>query len=164
MVARAGSDAVAYSTQNPWLGVLAAIVVSCLLAMLHGYVGIHQRGNQLVSGMAINISVSGLTFVLAQAIYHLGGRTPTLDQARFAVIELPGAQAVAEVPLLGWFIGKFVGGHTLLAYLAFVMIPIVQWVIYHTRFGLRLRAVGENPHWRASWPSRSRPRRLACRL
>ena len=146
MVARAGPAAVAYSTQNPWLGVLAAIVVSCLLALLHGYVGIHLRGNQLVSGMAINISVSGLTFVLAQAIYHLGGRTPTLDQARFALIELPGAQAAAEVPLLGWFIGKFVGGHTLLAYLAFVMIPIVQWVIYHTRFGLRLRAVGENPH------------------
>ena len=138
--------AVAYSTQNPWFGVMAAIVVSCLLALLHGYVCIHQRGNQLVSGMAINISASGLTFVLAQAFYQLGGRTPALDQARFSVIELPGALALADAPVLGWLIGKFIGGHTILVYLAFAMIPLVHWLINHSRFGLRLRAVGENPH------------------
>ena len=96
--------------------------------------------------MAINISVSGLTFVLAQAFYQLGGRTPALDKARFSVIELPGAQAFADVPVLGWLLGKFVGGHTILVYLAFAMIPLVHWLINHSRFGLRLRAVGENPH------------------
>jgi general nucleoside transport system permease protein len=131
--------AVAYTTQNPWFGVMAAIVVSCVLALLHGYVCIHQRGNQLVSGMAINISVSGLTFVLAQAFYQLGGRTPALDKARFSVIELPGAQALADVPVLGWLLGKFIGGHTILVYLAFAMIPLVHWLINHSRFGLRAR-------------------------
>lgn len=138
--------AVAHTTQNPYLGVLAAIVVSCVVALLHGYVCINQRGNQLVSGMAINISVSGLTYVLAQFFFQLGGRTPGLDQARFSVIEFPGAQSLADVPLLGWMYGKFIGGHTVLVYLAFLVIPLVHWVVNHTRFGLRLRAVGENPH------------------
>ncbi len=138
--------AVAYATQNPWIGVLAAIFVSCVLALLHGFVSISQRGNQLISGMAINISVSGLTFVLAQYFFQLGGRTPGLDQWRFAALELPGAQSLAGVPLLGWLWGKLLGGHTLLTYLAFALIPLVHWLINHTRFGLRLRAVGENPH------------------
>jgi general nucleoside transport system permease protein len=138
--------AVAYTTQSPWLGVASAIAVSCLLALLHGYVSIHQRGNQLVCGMAINIAVSGLTFVLAQAFFQLGGRTPALDKARFSVIELPGAEALANVPFFGWLLGKFIGGHTILVYIAFAMIPVVHWLINHSRFGLRLRAVGENPH------------------
>lgn len=138
--------AVAHTTQNPWWGVLAAVVTSCLVALLHGYVCIHQRGNQLVSGMAINISVSGLTFVLAQYFFQLGGRTPGLDQGRFSVIEFPWTQSLAELPWLGWLYGKLMGGHTVLVYLAFLMIPVVHWIVNHTRFGLRLRAVGENPH------------------
>ena len=137
---------IAYATQNPWWGLLAAIFVSCLLALLHAYVSIRQRGNQLVCGMAINIAVSGLTFVLAQYFFQLGGRSPGLDEARFSVIELPGAAAVASVPVLGWLYGKLLSGHTVLVYLAFLSIPLVQWVIYGTRFGLRLRAAGENPH------------------
>ena len=140
------SAAVAYATQNAWAGVGAAIVVSCLLAALHGYVSIHQRGNQLVSGMAINIAVSGLTFVLAQYFFQLGGRTPDLNAGRFLPIDFPGASAVASVPVLGWFYTKLIGGHTILVYLAFALVPLVHWVIHHTRFGLRLRAVGENPH------------------
>ncbi len=140
------SAAVAYTTQNAWAGVGAAIVVSCVLAALHGYVSIHQRGNQLVSGMAINLAVSGLTFVLAQYFFQLGGRTPDLNAGRFTGIDFPGAALVAGVPVLGWLYTKLIGGHTILVYLAFALVPLVHWVINHTRFGLRLRAVGENPH------------------
>lgn len=137
---------VAYATQNPWSGLLAGLAVSCLLALLHGYVCIHQRGNQLVSGMAINIAVSGLTFVLAQYFFQQGGRTPPLDEGRFAALHLPGADALAGVPFLGWLLRDFLGGHTVLVYLAIVAVPLVHWVVSHTRFGLRLRAVGDNPH------------------
>lgn len=140
------SAAVAYATQNPWWGVGAAIAVSCLLSLLHGYVSINQRGNQLVSGMAINIAVSGLTFVLAQYFFQLGGRTPDLNDGRFLPIDFPGAAAIANVPVLGWLYGKLLGGHTILAYLAFLAVPLVHWIVNHTRFGLRLRSVGENPH------------------
>jgi len=140
------SASVAYATQNPWLGLLAGIAVSCMLALLHGYVCIQQRGNQLVSGMAINIAVSGLTFVLAQFFFQQGGRSPSLDEGRFAVLNIPGAQALADVPGLGWLLRELLGGHTILVYLAFLAVPLVHWVVNHTRFGLRLRAVGDNPH------------------
>lgn len=140
------SAAVAYTTQNPWLGILAGIAVSVALAMLQGFVSISQKGNQLVAGIAINIALSGLTFVLAQYFFMQGGRTPDLGSARLPEISLPGAAAVANVPFLGWFWNSLLGGHSILVYLAFALVPLVHWVIYHSRFGLRLRAVGENPH------------------
>ncbi len=140
------SAAVAFSTKNPWYGVAAGIAVSSALALLQGFVSITQKGNQLVGGIAINIAMSGLTFVVAQYFYQQGGRTPDLGEARLFDIVLPGTAAVADIPFLGWFYGHVIGGHTALVYLAFALIPIVHWVIYHSRFGLRLRACGENPH------------------
>ena len=140
------SAAVAYTTQNPWYGVAAGIAASTALALLQGFVSVTQKGNQLVGGIAINIAMSGLTFVLAQFFYQQGGRTPDLGQARLFDIVLPGTEALAGVPFLGWFYGHVLGGHSALVYVAFALIPIVHWVVYHSRFGLRLRACGENPH------------------
>jgi ABC-type uncharacterized transport system permease subunit len=140
------SAAVAYATQNPWLGVLAGVGISVVVAMLQGFVSITQKGNQLVAGIALNIAISGLTFVLAQFFFAQGGRTPDLGQARLFDIVLPGSALVADIPFLGWFYTQFLGGHSALVYLAFALIPVVHWIIYHSSFGLRLRAVGENPH------------------
>ncbi|MES2129430.1 MAG: ABC transporter permease [Pseudomonadota bacterium] len=140
------SAAVAFTTQNPWYGVAAAVAVSALIGLLQGFVSITQKGNQLVGGIAINIAMSGLTFVLAQFFYQQGGRTPDLGQARLFDVVLPGTDALANVPFLGWFYGHLIGGHSVLVYLAFALIPLVHWIVYHSRFGLRLRACGENPH------------------
>ncbi|NHZ79614.1 ABC transporter permease [Massilia sp. CCM 8695] len=140
------SAAVAFTTQNAWYGVAAGVAISAALALLQGYVSITQKGNQLVGGIAINIAMSGLTFVLAQFFYQQGGRTPDLGQARLFDIVLPGTQALEGIPFIGWFYGHVIGGHSALVYLAFALIPLVHWVIYHSRFGLRLRACGENPH------------------
>lgn len=140
------SAAVAYSTQNVWYGIGAGIAVSVALALLQGYVSITQKGNQLVCGIAINIAMSGLTFVLAQYFYQQGGRTPDLGAARLFDVVLPGTAFVANVPVLGWIYGSLIGGHSVLVYLAFALVPLVHWMVYHTRFGLRLRACGENPH------------------
>jgi ABC-type uncharacterized transport system permease subunit len=140
------SAAIAYVTQNPWLGVLAGIGISVVIALLQGVISISQKGNQLVAGIAINITISGLTFVLAQFFFAQGGRTPDLGQARLYDIVLPGSALVADIPYLGWFYTRLIGGHSALVYLAFGLIPVVHWVIFHSRFGLRLRAVGENPH------------------
>ncbi|HJV01249.1 MAG TPA: ABC transporter permease [Burkholderiaceae bacterium] len=140
------SAAVAFATQNPWYGVAAGIAVSVALAMLQAYVAITQKGNQLVGGIAINIAMSGLTFVLAQFFFQQGGRTPDLGQARLFDVVLPGSAAVDNIPFLGWLYAHLIGGHSVLVYLAFALVPVVHWVIYHSRFGLRLRACGENPH------------------
>ncbi|GAB3455972.1 ABC transporter permease [Massilia terrae] len=140
------SAAVAYATQNPWWGVVAAIAVSIAIAMAQAFVSITQKGNQLVAGIAINIAMSGLTFVIAQYFFQQGGRTPDLGDARFTDIVLPGAAALANIPFIGWLYTQVLGGQSILVYLAFLLLPVVHWVVYHSRFGLRLRACGENPH------------------
>jgi simple sugar transport system permease protein len=146
LAAAFASAACTFLTQNPYLGVAAGIMVSSMLALLQGYVAINQKGNQLVFGIAINIAMSGITFVLAQAFFHLGGLSPDLGAARFSVITLPFSAWWSNYEFSNWLFGRFLGGHTILVYLAFALIPILHWVIYHSRFGLRLRAVGENPH------------------
>lgn len=133
-------------TGSPWAGLLAGILTSVLLAVLHGYVSINQRGNQIVSGMAINIMVAGLAPTLANAWFSRGGQTPLLpNEARFTEITLPLADTLADVPLIGAIYSDLLSGHNLLTYVAFIAVPVVAWMLYKTRFGLRLRAVGENP-------------------
>ncbi|MBA86300.1 MAG: sugar ABC transporter permease [Rhodobacteraceae bacterium] len=146
LVAAFLSGAVAYETGNVWLGLLAAIAGSLLLSALHGLASITCRGNQLISGVAINFLAAGMTVVVAQAWFAKGGRTPSLpNEARFEPIPLPGAQALADVPLIGPLYAELISGHSFLVYLAFACVPLTWWILYRTRFGLRLRAVGENP-------------------
>ena len=137
---------VATVTGSPVLAMLVAMLVSMCLSVLHGVACINYRGNQVVSGLAINILMSGLTVVLGIAWFSQGGQTPSLPKtARFMPIELPGAAAVADVPVLGPIYSGVISGHNILVYAAFLAVAFTAWVIYHTRFGLRLRAVGENP-------------------
>lgn len=139
--------AVASISGSAWLGLLAAIGVSIVLALLHGFACITHKGNQVVSGVAINILAAGLTVVLGLHWFKQGGQTPRLDnEARFLSLDLPGAQAVADVPYIGKIYEELISGHNILVYVAFLMVPFTYWVVYKTRFGLRLRAVGENPN------------------
>jgi general nucleoside transport system permease protein len=129
-----------------WVGFGAAILAACALALVHAVACITLRGNQVVSGMAINILASGLSATLALAWFQQGGQTPTLpNTARFQAIPLPGAEWIAEIPILGRILVGVAGGHTLPVYLAFALVPLVAFVLWRTRFGLRLRACGENP-------------------
>jgi simple sugar transport system permease protein len=137
---------VAAVTGSPWLGLLAGILVSVALGLLHGFASITNRGNQIVSGVAVNFLAAGLTIVLGQAWFGQGGRTPTLPAtARFGSIILPGVDAIRPVPIIGPLYANVISGNNILTYLAFVAVPISWWILYRTRFGLRLRAVGENP-------------------
>ncbi|MGI3169276.1 ABC transporter permease [Pseudooceanicola sp. C21-150M6] len=140
------SAAVAYVTGNVWLGLLAGIVSSMVLSALHGLAAVTFRGNQLISGVAINFLAAGMTVLIAQDWFKQGGRTPSLSGAgRFSPIELPFAESLQDVPVLGPIYYELISGHTILVYLAFLMVPASWWILYRTRFGLRLRAVGENP-------------------
>ncbi|MFO1082887.1 MAG: ABC transporter permease [Reyranellaceae bacterium] len=120
--------ATAAVTGSAWAGVAAAIIAAEVMALLHGVACITYRGNQVVSGVAINILAAGLTIVLGNAWFSRGGQTPALvgDQ-RLMPILLPGA------------------GDNILVYVALAAVPLTWWIIERTRFGLRLRAVGEMP-------------------
>lgn len=140
------SAAVAAMTGSVWIGLLAGIGASVALSALHGVASITFRGNQLISGVAINFLAAGMTVLIAQDWFSQGGRTPSLmGGARFEGITLPGANAIADVPIIGPLYAELISGHSILVYLALAAVPLTWWLLYRTRFGLRLRAVGENP-------------------
>ncbi len=140
------SAAVAFLSGSVWVGLLGGIAVSILLSAVHGLASITFRGNQLISGVAINFLAAGLTVVVAQNMFEQGGRTPALEgAARFEPITLPFAEALSAVPILGPVYSEIISGHTILVYLGFLAVPATWWILFRTRFGLRLRAVGENP-------------------
>lgn len=138
--------ATAYTTGSAWLGLVVAMLVSMCFSLVHGFASITHRGNQVVSGMAINILVSGTTLILAHAWFQRGGRTPTVpNDARFLPIEFWGAETLGNIPIIGQIYAEILSGHNIIVYLTFAVVALSAWVLYRTRFGLRLRAVGENP-------------------
>jgi ABC-type uncharacterized transport system permease subunit len=125
LVAAFASAAMAAATGSAWTGLLAGCAASLILSLVHGFASISQRGNQIVSGVALNMLAAGLTALVGSAWYGQGGRTPPIEgEARFAPVLL---------------------GHSELVFIALAAVPVTWFVLAHTRFGLRLRAVGENP-------------------
>ncbi len=147
MLAGAFSAAtVAAITGSAWLGLFTGVGISVLLSILHGLASITLRGNQLISGVAINFLASGLTALIGQSLFELGGRTPQLKgSGRFTEITLPLAETLGGIPVLGPVYEGLVSGHNVIVYMALAAVPITWWTLFRTRFGLRLRAVGENP-------------------
>jgi len=143
------SAAFAAITGSVWLGLLAGILASIMLSLLHGLASITLRGDQIISGVAINFLAAGLTVVVAQDLFGQGGRTPPLKSGgRFEPINFPGATTSKEMneagPLMQFY-SELLSGHSLLVYVALLTVPISWFILYKTRYGLRLRAVGENP-------------------
>ncbi len=110
---------ITHYTGNPWVGLAAAILAGALVALVHGVACIQFKADQVVSGMAINILFLGIPALLSGALFESTGATP----------QLPRGQLIPNVPI----------------WLAFGLVPVTWYVLYRTPFGLRLRAVGENP-------------------
>lgn len=140
------SAAFAAMTGSAWIGLLMGCLASLILAGIHGLASITFRGNQLISGVAINFLAAGLTVLIGDSLFGLGGRTPSLEgAARFQDVVLPFADALRSVPIVGPLYADVLSGHTILVYVALLAVPATWYILFRTRFGLRLRAVGENP-------------------
>lgn len=138
--------AVAHFTGSPWLGLCAAIMAGVTLALVHGFACITHRGNQVISGLAINILASALTITVGIALFRRGGATPALGQEeRIPELHLPFADTLRDVPIIGPLYSDLLSDQRVLVYVAFLAVPLTAFLLYRTRFGLRLRAVGESP-------------------
>lgn len=128
------------------LALAAAMAVAVSMSWVHGLACVSHRGDQVVSGVAINIIAAGITAVLGAAWFAQGGQTPPVSADVRIQTLWPGvAAAVRGWPVLGAVLGDGLLGHNALVYLALLLVPAVWWLLFRTRFGLRLRAVGENP-------------------
>ena len=126
----------ATASSGSWvIGLAVAVLAGGALALVHAFFSIHLRADQIVSGTAINFLALGITGYLFRSIYGSEG-TPTV--ARIPDLRLPG---VDQLPLVGAVIGQL----NLMIWLMFVLLLLAWFVLFRTRAGLRLRAVGEHP-------------------
>jgi ABC-type uncharacterized transport system permease subunit len=122
----------ALSTGNPWLGLVVAMIVGGLLALLHGVVTIHLRADQVVSGLALTFLGTGLARVLGEGLTNTNvERLPTLT-----------VPILADLPVVGRILFH---EQSILVYVGFLLVPAAWFWIQRTRPGLHLRAVGESP-------------------
>jgi general nucleoside transport system permease protein len=123
---------------NPWLATLVAMLAGGLMALIHAFVSIRFRADQIVSGIAINIFAAGLTVFLANRIYGIQGVGHVGDTELLPNINIPGLD---QIP----FVGQVVFQQNVIVYVALVLLVLTNIVLFRTRLGLRIRAVGEHP-------------------
>jgi simple sugar transport system permease protein len=112
--------AVTHWVGSPWAGLLAGVAAGALVAAVHAVACIRFRADQVVTGTAINILMTGIPALVSGAFFLSSGSTP----------QIPREDLIPWTPIV-------------LAFL--VLVPLTYYVLYYTPFGLRLRAVGENP-------------------
>ena len=125
-----------YYTGNPWIGVLCAIAAGLLTSLIHAFMCINMRAEQAIVGTGINILGAGLPSFLLLKLFGSQGISPIVP--RIYEWRVP---FIADLPV----IGPIIGTQSPLVYLALLMVPVSWFVLFKTPFGLRLRAVGENP-------------------
>jgi ABC-type uncharacterized transport system permease subunit len=124
-----------FYTNNPWLGVFSALIAGGLVGLLHAFLSVTLRVDQLVSGLAINLVASGITAFFARVVFA-GSSTQRLPGIE--AINIPG---LSQIPI----IGNLLFAQDILVYLLLLLIAFTTYILYHTSFGLTLRAVGEYP-------------------
>lgn len=123
---------VAVNTGNPWMGIGMAVLAGGLLALIHAYLSITLRANQVVSGLALTLFGTGLSDYLGKA--YVGMRA----ENTFGKLSIP---VLSDIPIIGPVVFK----QDILVYISYVLVGLTAFYLYKTRAGLFLRALGENP-------------------
>ena len=124
---------VTVSTENGWLGLLAAMLVAGLLALLHGLITIHFQADQVVSGLALTFLGTGLSLVFGEGLSKAG---------TISLLPKFSVPLLSAIPLLGPIMFT---DQSVMVYVGYVLVPLAWYYINFTRPGLHLRAVGEYP-------------------
>ncbi len=138
IVAAFTAVAVAFYTANLTIAIVAAIVASVLLAALMGLFNIRFRAHIFIAGTAVTFLAYGLTSLLLKGVLGQDGLFTSDRIPTFPTIIIRGLDGI---PVLG----QIFSHHTILVYLAYLLVPVVSWFLYKTKWGLRLRVVGEAP-------------------
>jgi simple sugar transport system permease protein len=123
---------------NPWIATLVAMVAGGLMALIHAVVSIRFRADQIVSGIAINIFAAGLTVFLIGRLYGLQDVGHITQSESLPNLTIPG---LSTIP----FIGPVLFDQNIVVYIALILLVVTHIVLFRTRLGLRIRAVGEHP-------------------
>lgn len=130
-------------TGNVWLGMIAAILASVSFSALHAWASINLRADQTVSGTAINILALGVTGYLMETIFGHPGTTDAVKRIG-PLLSLPRGGEGALGTVWRWIDTVFLS-YTPIVYISIFAAVFLTWAMYRTRWGLRLRALGEHP-------------------
>ena len=123
---------------NPWAAALVGIIAGGLMALIHAVVSIRFRADQIVSGIAINIFAAGLTVFLVNRLYGLADVGHVGQANLLPYINVP---LLDQIP----FLGRVLFQRNVVVYAALILLVVVHLILFRTRLGLRIRAVGEHP-------------------
>ncbi len=128
-------------TNNVWLGLLLAIILGMAIGFVYAAWAVSIGSHQIVTSVALNLGALGLSSILYGLSFLRGAE---VIQTAIKVPSLPDW----KIPLLGNipFIGPVFFDHLPLVYLGYIMVPLVYYILYHTTWGLKIRAVGDHPH------------------
>ena len=132
----------AYS-QNIFVGMITGILAGSLIAIIFAYFVLYLNTKPLLTGLALNTFGTGGTVYIMYLLTGMKLDTSSLASLQFPTVNIP---LIKDIPL----IGAILSGHNFLSYLAFVVVFVVWYFIFKTKTGLRIRAVGEDPHAAAS--------------
>lgn len=130
-------------TGSTWMGVLAAVIASVLFSAIHAWASVNLRADQVVSGTAINILALGVTGFLMETIYGHPGTTNSVQTIR-PLLDLPTGGDGLLGTVWRWIDVVFLS-YTPIVYMGIFAAIFLTWAMYRTRWGLRLRALGEHP-------------------
>jgi simple sugar transport system permease protein len=125
-----------FQTGSLWLGVLVAMVAGAALSVIHAFNSVTLRVSQIVSGLALTIFGTGLAIFIGRA-----GSNALVGRPSRAVFQPIFPESLADIPL----VGPLIFGHDALVYLSWIMVAVASYYLFHTRPGLSVRAVGEDP-------------------
>jgi simple sugar transport system permease protein len=129
----------AFVSGSPWVGLLWGIGIGILLGILHAYITVKWVGDQIVSGVAINVMAIGVITYLLELIFQTTGYSPPAPYFGAGVNRIH-ITFLKVIPVLGGFADL-----TIFVWFSLILVVILHFVLYHTVIGLRIRAVGENP-------------------
>lgn len=124
-----------YITNNPWMGVLFAVIAGAATAVIHAFLSIHLKADQVISGTAINIFSSALTSYLLMVLFKRQGQTDGVTTPYYP------KEFMGKIPVIGGLL-KEVNWYV---FIAFGLVILSSYILYKTPLGLRIRSVGEHP-------------------
>lgn len=126
----------AYYTGSPWVGMLGGMLMGALLSGFIVVLSVYCNGNQVIIGIGLNLFGPGLAYLLMSEIWGSRGSSPWLPG--FSSVNIP---VIQDIPILG----RLASGYDPTVYICLLLVIVMHYVLYHTTYGLRLRASGEHP-------------------
>ena len=125
-------------TQNLWIGCLTAVAMGVIISFIFGYFALVMKGAMNACGVAVNLIATGGTVFVLVMLTGSKANSSALKSLTFPVVNIP---VLKDIPVLG----TIFSGQNLVTYIAWAIVAVTAWMLYKTKLGINIRAVGENP-------------------